>query len=652
MATQLSRAEFIRNLSDSGLLTPDEVRKALGAVSEAQTPDGDAVATKLIAAGTLTPFQAEAVRERRFEGLVIGNYQILDRLGQGGMGTVYKARHRRMRRVVAIKILSREVAKSENFIKRFQREVEAVARLSHPNIVMAHDADEAEVGHFLVMEFVNGRDLASEVHERGPLPLDEAVDCVLQAARALEYAHGQGIIHRDIKPANLLRDVSNVVKVADLGLARFEESADKPSEASALTQAGLIMGTADFMSPEQAMGAAIDQRTDIYSLGGTLHFLLVGKPPFTGPTIMAVLLKHRDSPIPSLAAGGRDVPAELDALFHLMLAKAPSDRIQTMTEVVRVLEAILADLRAQGTKPGTRTILEVDEGSTGVWQVPTSAGMAAPQTPVATPSIRALTVMLVEPSRTQSAIIRQHLQGQGVQEIAVAATGKDALEALRTQRPDVVVCALHLPDMSGLHLAEQIRAASASAPPAFVLISSEAESKEVGSLSRLGKAILLKKPFTAPQLGEALRFVSTGPPGSSAAQEKLPGSLTPRKQLRVLIVDDSAAARLHIRGVLTGLGLSQFAEAPDGARAVAAVAGSRFDLIITDYNMPYMDGGSLVAYLKQNPATAGVPVIMVTTEKDPAKLEAVRQLGVAAVCDKSFPAENVQKVIDRLVHST
>src|SRR5262249_1738114 len=180
-----------------------------------------------------------AVRERHFDELVIGNYQVLDRLGAGGMGTVYKARHRRMKRVVAIKVLSRSVGPSEKFVQRFQREVEAVARLSHPNIVMAHDADEAEVGHFLVMEFVNGRDLASAVDERGPLPVAEAVECTLQAARALDYAHRQGIIHRDIKPANLLRDTGGVVKVADLGLARFNDTLGRPlEETGALTQAG------------------------------------------------------------------------------------------------------------------------------------------------------------------------------------------------------------------------------------------------------------------------------------------------------------------------------------------------------------------------------------------------------------------------------
>src|SRR5262249_8094411 len=207
----------------------------------------------------------------------------------------------------------------------------------------------------------------------------------------------------------------------------------------------------------------------------------------------------------------------------------------------------------------------------------TSAEVAVPQTPAPTAPVPALNVILVEPSRTQSAIIRRHLQGQGVQNIVTAANGREALQAVRSERRDVVVCALHLSDMTGLQLAEQIRREIKTAPPGFVLISSEAESEGVGSLSRFGKAILLKKPFTAPQLGEALRFVS----GSSEAASK------GRSLLRVLIVDDSAAARVHFRGVLTGLGLSQFVEASDGARAVAAVAGDHFDLIITDYNMPY-----------------------------------------------------------------
>src|SRR5262249_31434855 len=161
--------------------------------------------------------QAEVIGQRNFAELVIGNYEVLDRLGAGGMGTVFKARHRRMKRIVALKVLARTASQSATFLPRFQREVEGVARLSHPNILLAFDADEADVGHFLVMEFVNGRDLDTLVRDHGPPSVREAVSSVLQAARAMEYAHGQGVIHRDIKPANLLRDADGVIKVADLG---------------------------------------------------------------------------------------------------------------------------------------------------------------------------------------------------------------------------------------------------------------------------------------------------------------------------------------------------------------------------------------------------------------------------------------------------
>ena len=341
MAKRLSQEEFLHNLIDSTLLSQEEIGAILGPLRQS-TLDDEALAERLITAGKLTRFQADAVRERRFEELVIGNYQVLDRLGAGAMGTVYKARHRRMKRVVAIKVLSRSVGQSEKFVQRFQREVEAVARLSHPNIVMAHDADEAEVGHFLVMEFVNGRDLASEVQQRGPLPIAEALDCIVQAARALNYAHAQGIVHRDIKPANLLRDIDGVVKVADLGLARFNDPFGRPAEEmAALTQAGTIMGTVDFMPPEQAMGlTTIDHRADIYSLGCTLYYLLIGCPPYPGTSLMAILLKHREAPPPSLCAARSEVPVSLESIFRRMVAKKPEDRFASMAEVGQALESV------------------------------------------------------------------------------------------------------------------------------------------------------------------------------------------------------------------------------------------------------------------------------------------------------------------------
>jgi len=645
--------ELLDSLKESGLLSAEEIDRATQVASDAKA-NGLSLAQALVASGVLTPYQAEAVCNHRHAELRIGNYDVLDKLGAGGMGTVFKARHRRMRRTVALKVLSRSLAKDDAFVQRFQREVETIARFTHPNIVMAYDADEAEAGHFLVMEFVDGQDLASLLEKQGPLSLSVAVNCILQAARGLEYAHAQGIIHRDIKPANLLRDAAGTVKVTDLGLARFA-SAAVAGAAGAITQAGSILGTVDYMPPEQAMGATdIDHRADIYSLGATLHFLLLGRPPYQGESLMATMFKHKLAPIPSLVKARPDVPAALEAAFFRMMAKEPAERFQTMAEVVRALEAVAAsipDAITMAVPPG----LTHPAATTGASSPPShnletslSALPAATEQTInlkaassGAPHLSSLRVLLVEPSRTQSGIIHKYLQVQGVQDIVAAASGHEALTAVRVQRPDAIVSALYLPDMSGVQLAQQVRAEAREAAPGFVLISSEAEGSDAGSLSKCGKAVLLKKPFTPEQLLEALRVVSDASQPGSPAKD--------RGKLRVLIVDDSTPARIHIQSVLKGLGFSNFVEAADGAQAVAAVAREPFDLIVTDYNMPFMDGRGLVGYLKQNPATAPVPIIMVTTETDPAKLEAVRRLGVAAVCDKSFQPEIVRKIIDEHV---
>ena len=451
MAATLAREQFVRNLEESGLLSESEIQAAIGSPLEADPKDSDALARSLVAAGRLTPYQVAAVSERRFGDLVIGNYHILDRLGAGAMGMVSKARHRRMKRVVAIKVLAANVAKSDQFLKRFQREVEAVARLSHPNIVMAYDADEAETGPFLVMEFVNGRDLASEVHQRGPLPVGEAVDCIIQAARGLAYAHGQGIVHRDIKPANLLRDVGGVVKVADLGLAHVGGSFEDGG--SALTQAGSVMGTADYMAPEQALGVTtIDHRADIYSLGCTLYYLLTGKPIYDGQTLMSVLLKHRDAPIPDLKADRSGIPAELAEIFRRMVAKQPDERFAATDEVVQALEGLklAAEPFELQEAPTSSTVLVpspgliLDEQSEGEDTV-TSLGptAAANQTVVAAPtanrSATGVAILLVEPSRSQAVIIRAYLQKLGFKDVVTAPSGKEALECARKTPPWAVV---------------------------------------------------------------------------------------------------------------------------------------------------------------------------------------------------------------------
>jgi two-component system, chemotaxis family, chemotaxis protein CheY len=332
-----------------------------------------------------------------------------------------------------------------------------------------------------------------------------------------------------------------------------------------------------------------------------------------------------------------------------MLAKATADRYQTMTEVAQALEAVQASLGDPMSAPPPSlapvTASPSLAASAGLQQFDTrvSAESLATSQTVDLASASALQgpspkVLLVEPSRTQSSIIRRYLQAQGVTQVAAVTSGQEALQAAAKNCPEAIICTMHLPDMTGVELAQKIRAASSGGAPGFVLISSEAESAEAGTLSKCGKAIVLHKPFTPQQLGDALRVVAA-PPSSAPGREKW----------RVLIVDDSTPARLHVRNVLKGLGLVNFVEAADGAQAVAAAARDTFDLIVTDYNMPFMDGRGLVGYLKQDPRTASVPIIMVTTEQDPAKLEAVRQLGVTAICAKSFPSDDVRKILDQLV---
>lgn len=337
----LTLEQFTQQLVDSNLMSNTDVAEFVASWNAGQSLDsGDELARLLIKQSKLTPYQVQQIGHGKGSTLVLGNYTILDKLGQGGMGMVLKAEHRRMKRVVALKVLSPAVTENPEMTRRFQREVEAAARLDHPNIVTAYDADEANGTHFLVMQFVEGCDLSVIVLSHGPLPIKHALACTLQAARGLEYAHRQGVIHRDIKPANLLLDLQGCVKILDMGLARLEAGGAVQDQ---LTGTGQIMGTVDFMAPEQAMDSkTADARADIYSLGATLWYLLTGRVLYEGDTIVKKLMGHQNGVIPSLLGFLPDAASELETLFKKMVAKDPQARYQNMSQVIDALQSCTA----------------------------------------------------------------------------------------------------------------------------------------------------------------------------------------------------------------------------------------------------------------------------------------------------------------------
>ncbi len=335
----VSRKLFIENLENAGVLSEEQVRDRIAELPTEQQPiDGDTLADLLIQDGTLTSYQAEQLNRATPRNLRFGNYQLVDILGRGGMGTVYKAVHTVMKHEVAIKVISQESSdNTDNHFKRFQREVQAVAKLSHDNIVSALDAGEEEGKFFLVMELVHGDDLGKISKCEGKLPVHEVIDYVMQTAVGLKYAHQEGIVHRDIKPHNLLLSSDGMVKILDLGLVSLQRSEDALEDS--LTGQDQIIGTIDYMSPEQAKDVhAVDARTDIYSLGCTLFRLLTGVVPYQGKSAIERLLAHRDNPIPSLHDFRSDVPELLDQIFQRMVAKEPEDRYQTMEELLEALE--------------------------------------------------------------------------------------------------------------------------------------------------------------------------------------------------------------------------------------------------------------------------------------------------------------------------
>ena len=346
MAIKITLDSFLAVLKRSNLLTEGQVTTALEkfrAANPAASVEAKPFAEFLVRNKVLTVWQAEKVLQGKHKGFFLGRYRLLSLLGKGGMSSVYLAEHTVMKRRCALKVLPAKRVNDASYLGRFHREAQAVAALDHPNIVRAYDVDMTQDAgidiHFLSMEFVQGKSLLELVQEKGLIPIQDAVEYIRQSAHGLDHAHKAGLVHRDIKPGNLLITSGGVIKILDLGLARFFND----EEASLTVEHDeKVLGTADYISPEQAIDShKVDHRTDIYSLGCTLYFLLTGHPPFNTGSLAQRLIAHQTKPAPTITAERPDVPASLIAIMDKMMAKKDVDRYQTAQDVADAMAAWL-----------------------------------------------------------------------------------------------------------------------------------------------------------------------------------------------------------------------------------------------------------------------------------------------------------------------
>jgi eukaryotic-like serine/threonine-protein kinase len=291
--------------------------------------------------------------------VVADRYELEELVGTGGMSSVFRARDRLLERSVALKILHQHYVADPDYVERFRREARAVAQLAHPNIVTVIDRGEQDGRQFIVFEYVDGENLKQVVNREGALPVREAVELAIQVGRALGYAHDRGIVHRDVKPQNVILNEEGRAKVTDFGIARS-------LDVDGVTQTGTVLGTSDYIAPEQAQGQEVDVQTDVYSLGVVLYELLTGEVPFAGESFVAVAMQHVNQPAPSILERRGDVPPRLDLVVQRAMAKRPEDRHASMDELVADLEGSLREFEPYGDE-SERTLV-----------VPARARRAAP----------------------------------------------------------------------------------------------------------------------------------------------------------------------------------------------------------------------------------------------------------------------------------
>ena len=342
--SQTSAKSFLKLLERSGIVADEQLKQQLASLK--QKADGRSVKTNelaehLVESGLITSWHAEKLLAGKYKGFFLGKYKLLRHLGSGGMSSVYLAQHRISEQLRAIKVLPRKKVSDKSYLDRFYLEARAAASLNHPNVVRIYDICNENDTHYMVMEYVQGQDLYELVTAGGAVEIEEAINYVAQAAEGLAHAHERDLVHRDIKPANLLKTDQGDIKILDLGLALVSQD---ESESLTVLHNEKVMGTADYLSPEQAVNSHdVDSRADIYSLGCTLYYLLVGHPPFPKGSLAQRIAMHQSKEPVDIREGRPDCPDSLAHVCQKMMKKNPEQRYQNCAEVKAALLGLLED---------------------------------------------------------------------------------------------------------------------------------------------------------------------------------------------------------------------------------------------------------------------------------------------------------------------
>ncbi|WP_373651037.1 serine/threonine protein kinase [Schlesneria sp. DSM 10557] len=455
-------------------------------------------------------------------GKAIGKYEIRSQLGSGGMGAVYLAFDKMLEREVAIKVLSQEVASSKTALQRFLQEARAIGRLNHPNVVSLHDIDLWNGQYYIVMEYLSGGSLAEMVQTYGPSHWRVACKMIAQAAAGLAAAHAAGMVHRDIKPENLMKTREGLVKVVDFGLTKLVDAAHDTR--TAMTKQGQILGTPQYMSPEQFESSEVDLRTDIYSLGASLFRLLTGRFPYEEcSSIVQTMMAHLNKPAPKATEFVRHLPIECNHIIAKAMSKQPADRYQTATEMADALMDV------------------IEKGGSHI--------SALTKTPVFTPSpvqqterasitvsdeVRRLrSVVIIEPSKMLATMMRDTCARSGAFRIDLYSTKQQVIAAMQNHVPDLLMTAMELPDGKGIDLISELSMRCSLNRTCVVLNSSDSTVEDLVAAGTAASLVLAPKRVR-PE--DTLRIVHAA--GPCELEQGIIGAQIDATRFRLVIMSD------------------------------------------------------------------------------------------------------------------